>query len=533
MAHDSSSLDRRTFLQAGLAVGAAAVLAPALRAEGSAPTAPVLEEATLDQLQAGMAEGHWTSEQLVAAYAARIASLDVAGPGLKAVLELNPDAPALARALDAERQAGKVRGPLHGIPVLIKDNLDTADRMKTTAGSLALADAPAPKQDATAVWRLRMAGAVILGKTNLSEWANFRSTHSTSGWSGRGGQTRNPYALDRTPSGSSSGSAAAAAASFCAVAVGTETDGSITSPSSVCGLVGIKPTVGLVSRAGIIPISSTQDTAGPMARTVRDAAILLGALAGADPRDPATAQAQGLQDYTPFLHLDGLKGARLGVVTSLFGQQPHVDAVIQDALALLKARGATLVEVDLKTPYADAEQTVLLYEFKAGLDAYLAARGGAVKDLAGLIAYDQAHRAQEMPFFGQELFHQAEAKGPLTDAAYAQALAACAQARQDITGLLAQHQLQALVGPTGGTPWLTDPVNGDAATGPSFTSPAAVGGCPHITVPAGFAFGLPIGLSFVAGPWQEPQLLTLAYAFEQFRNARRPPRFLPTAELKA
>ena len=533
MTRDPSSLDRRTFLQAAVAAGAAATLTPQVRAQAPGASGPVLEEATLDQLQAGMAEGHWTAEQLAGACLARIAALDAAGPKVNAVLELNPDAIALARALDAERQAGKVRGPLHGIPVLIKDNLETADRMKTTAGSLALADAPAPTQDATAVLRLRLAGAVILGKTNLSEWANFRSTHSSSGWSGRGGQTRNPYALDRTPSGSSSGSAAAAASSLCAVAVGTETDGSITSPSSVCGLVGIKPTVGLVSRAGIIPISSTQDTAGPMARTVRDAAILLGALAGADPRDPATAQAQVQQDYTPFLHLDGLKGARLGVVTSLFGQQPHVDAVIQDALALMKARGATLVEVDLKTPYADAEQTVLLYEFKAGLDAYLAARGGAVKDLAALIVYDQAHRAQEMPYFGQELFHQAQAKGPLTDAAYVQALAACAQARQDITGLLAQHQLQALVGATGGTPWLIDPINGDAATGPSFTSPAAVGGCPHITVPAGFAFGLPVGLSFVAGPWQEPQLLTLAYAFEQYRNARRPPRFLPTAPSKA
>jgi amidase len=531
MKRDPSSLDRRTFLQAALAAGTVAALGPELKAAPPAVSGPVIEEATLDHLQAGLAEGRWTSEQLVAAYVARINTLDTAGPKLGAVLELNPDAPALAQALDAERKSGKVRGPLHGIPVLIKDNLDTADRMRTTAGSLALADAPVPKQDAYAVWRLRMAGAIILGKTNLSEWANFRSSHSSSGWSGRGGQTRNPYALDRSPSGSSSGSAAAVAASLCAAAVGTETDGSITSPSSVCGLVGIKPTVGLVSRAGIIPISHTQDTAGPMARTVRDAALLLGAMAGADPRDPATAQGKAESDYTQFLHITGLKGARLGVVKNLLGQQPHVDAVIQSALDLLKARGATLVEVELKTAaYDAAEQDVLLYEFRADLDAYLAARGGSVRDLAGLIAYDQAHRDVEMPFFGQDLFLQAQAKGPLTDPAYAKALAACAQARQDITGLLAQHQLQALVGPTGGTPWLIDHVNGDSISGPSFTSPAAVGGCPHITVPAGQAFGLPVGLSFVAGPWQEPQLLSLAYAFEQYRNARRPPRFLSSAE---
>ncbi|HEX9082756.1 MAG TPA: amidase [Holophagaceae bacterium] len=534
MTRDSSALDRRTFLQAALAAGTAAALAPDLKGAAPGPAGPVIEEATLDHLQAGMAEGRWTSEQLVAAYTARIASLDAAGPGLHAVLELNPDAPAIARALDAERKAGKIRGPLHGIPVLLKDNLDTADRMKTTAGSLALADAPAPKQDATAAWRLRLAGAVILGKTNLSEWANFRSTHSSSGWSGRGGQTRNPYALDRTPSGSSSGSAVAVAASLCAVAVGTETDGSIVSPSSVCGLVGLKPTVGLVSRAGIIPISHTQDTAGPMARTVRDAAILLGAMAGAaDPRDPATAQAQVQPDYTRFLHINGLQGARLGVVTNLLGQQPHVDAVIRPALDLLKARGATLVEVELKTaPYDDAELQVLLYEFKADLTAYLAGRGGTVKDLTSLMAFDEAHKDAEMPFFGQELLAQAQAKGALTDPGYAKALAACAQARRDITGLLDQHQLQALVAPTGGTPWLIDLVNGDAS-GFSFSSPAAVAGCPHITVPAGFAFGLPVGLSFVAGPWQEPQLLTLAYAFEQYRNARRPPRFRPTADLKA
>ena len=525
------SLDRRTLLKAALAVGAATV-APGLKA-GTAPRGLVLEEATLDQLQAGMVEGRWTAEQLVEKYLARIATLDVAGPKLNAVLELNPDAPAIARALDAERKAGKVRGPLHGIPVLIKDNIDTADGMKTTAGSLALAEAPAPKVDAFVAQRLREAGAVILGKTNLSEWANFRSTHSSSGWSGRGGQTRNPYALDRTPSGSSSGSGVAASASLCAVAVGTETDGSIVSPASSCGLVGFKPTVGLVSRAGIIPISHTQDTAGPMARTVRDAAILLGALVGADPRDPATAQAKVETDYTRFLHIDGLKGARLGVVKNLLGQQPHVDAVIRPALEVLKARGATLVEVELKSAaYEDAELEVLLYEFKADLDAYLAGRGGAVKDLVALMAFDEARKDAEMPFFGQELLQQAQAKGPLTDPAYLKALGTCAQARADITGLLEKHQLQALVGPTSGAPWLIDHVNGDSSSGLSFSTPAAVAGCPHITVPAGFVFGLPVGLSFVAGPWQETQLLPLAYAFEQVSAARRPPRFHAMAEAK-
>ena len=529
---DAFTFDRRTLLQAGLAAGAAALVPGDLKA-APAPRGLVLEEATIDQLQAGMAEGLWTSERLVEKYLARIATLDAGGPALNAVLELNPDAPAIARALDAERKAGKVRGPLHGIPVLIKDNIDTADRMKTTAGSLALADAPPPKQDAFAALRLRQAGAVILGKTNLSEWANFRSTHSSSGWSGRGGQTRNPYALDRTPSGSSSGSGVAAAASLCTVAVGTETDGSIVSPASVCGLVGIKPTVGLVSRSGIVPISHTQDTAGPMARTVRDAAILLGALAGVDPRDPASAQAQVETDYTRFLHIDGLKGARLGVVKNLLGQQPHVDAVIHTALDLLKARGATLVEVELKSSaYDEAEFEVLLYEFKADLNAYLAARGGTVKDLATLMIFNEGKKDAEMSFFGQELFQQAQAKGSLTEPAYLKALATCAQARLDITSLLETHQLQALVGPTSGAPWLIDHVNGDSSSGLSFSSPAAVAGCPHITVPAGLVFGLPVGLSFVAGPWQEAQILPLAYAFEQYSTARRPPRFHASAEAK-
>jgi amidase len=447
------------------------------------------------------------------------------------VIELNPEALAIAKTLDAERKAGKLRGPLHGIPVLIKDNIDTADAMKTTAGSLALVEAPRPGADAFIVQQLRAAGAVIIGKTNLSEWANLRSTRSSSGWSGRGGQTRNPYALDRSPSGSSSGSGAAVAASLCAVAVGTETDGSIVSPANANGLVGLKPTVGLVSRSGIIPISHTQDTAGPMTRTVRDAAILLGVLAGMDPRDPATREANTKReaDYTRFLVKDGLKGARLGIVKNLLGVHAHVDAVLLPALAVLKAQGATLVEVELKTAaYDDAELEVLLYEFKADLNAYFAGRGGDLKDLAALMAFNETRRADEMPFFGQELLQQAQAKGPLAEPTYLKALETCAQARRDLTGLLEQHQLQALVGPTGGPAWLIDHVNGDSSS-LSFSSPAAVAGCPHLTVPAGFAFGLPVGLSFVGGPWQEGTLLKLAHGFEQATFARRAPKFAATA----
>ncbi len=523
---DAPTLDRRTLLKVGLATGATAVLGRGAK-PGATTRGLVLEEATVEGLQAGMAAGRWTAEELVRRYQARIEAIDKAGPRLRAVIELNPEALAIAAALDAERKAGKLRGPLHGIPVLIKDNLDTADRMKTTAGSLALAEAPALAADAFVVQRLREAGAVLLGKTNLSEWANFRSTRSSSGWSGRGGQTRNPYALDRSPSGSSSGSGAAAAASLCALAVGTETDGSVVSPANANGIVGLKPTVGLVSRSGIVPISHTQDTAGPMTRTVRDAALLLTAMAGSDPKDAATrnADAQRSPDYTRFLDAGGLKGARLGVVKNLMGVHAHVDGVIRPALEVLQRQGAILVEVELKSAsYDDAEFEVLLYEFKADLNAYLAGRGGAVKDLAALMAFNQAHRGEELTFFGQELLAQAQAKGPLTEPAYLKALETCAQARRDITGLLEQHQVQALVAPTGGPAWLIDHLNGDSSS-LSFSSPAAVAGCPHITVPAGFTFGMPVGLSFVGGPWQEGTLLRLAYAFEQASRARRVPRY--------
>ncbi|HET8715305.1 MAG TPA: amidase, partial [Holophagaceae bacterium] len=419
-------LDRRSFLGASLAAGAAALKgAPA--GAGPAKAGFRLEEATLADLQAAMASGRATAAGLVKAYTARIRALDKRGPSLHSVLELNPDAATIAAELDAERKAGHLRGPLHGIPILLKDNLDTADRMHTTAGSWALYDAPAPKRDAFVAGKLREAGAILLGKANLSEWANFRSTHSISGWTGRGGLTRNPYVLDRNCSGSSSGSGASVAANLCAAAVGSETDGSIVSPSSICGIVGLKPTLGLLSRSGIIPIAHSQDTAGPMARTVRDAALMLSAMAGVDPEDPACAGAKGhiLPDYTAALDPGGLKGARLGLVKNYVGQHPGLDAVMEKAYATLRRLGATIVEVELPTGYENDEQTVLLYEFKADLAAYFQKRGSALKDLDGLIAWNKAHADQELRFFGQELVEQAAAKGPLTDEAYLQARATC------------------------------------------------------------------------------------------------------------
>lgn len=536
------NLRRRRFLCKTLVAGAilivwGASLGSRLAATESAPageTFPWLE-ATVDQLQAAMGRGELSAVALTQAYLDRIAAIDRAGPTLRAVIEVNPDALAIAAQADRDRAAGRVLGPLHGIPVLVKDNIDTADRMRTTAGSLALLDAR-PSQDATVVARLRAAGAVLLGKTNLSEWANFRSTHSISGWSGRGGQTRNPYALDRNTSGSSSGSAAAVAANLCAVAVGTETDGSIVSPSSVCGLVGVKPTVGLVSRAGIIPISATQDTAGPMARTVRDAALLLNVLAGADERDGATqARPADLpRDFTVGLDLPALRGARLGIFRGGMTLTPKTEAILAAAIATLRAAGAEIVdpvEIAGQKEMGDAEFEVLLYEFKDGLNAYFASLGPSApfKSLEELIAYNRAHADRELPYFGQELLEQAQAKGPLTDKAYLDALATCRRLARTagIDAVLAQHRLDALVTLTNGPAWLIDPVNGDSYTGGS-SSLAAVAGYPSVTVPAGDIMGLPVGISFTGGAWSEHRLLQLAADFERRTAARRAPGLLPS-----
>jgi amidase len=547
----SRQVTRRGFVGAAAAAAASAALplqralaAPRDASDSSTvaePQAFELEEKTIAELQAGMRSGQYTARSLVQQYLGRIEAMDRQGPTLRHVLETNPEALSIADALDAERRSGRLRGPLHGIPVLVKDNIDTADRMTTTAGSLALAGSHATR-DAFVVQRLRAAGAIILGKTNLSEWANFRSTHSTSGWSGRGGQGKNPYALDRTPSGSSSGSAGAAAANYCAVAVGTETDGSVTSPAAACSLVGMKPTIGLVSRSGIIPIAHSQDTAGPMARTVTDAAVLLSVMAGADPRDPATRASRIPHDtdYARALNADGLKGARIGVARKRYtGYSAATDATFEAALRVMKDRGAVLVDpADIVTAgkFDDAEFEVLLYEFKADLEAYLAAlpAGARVRTLDDLIAFNRAHSAEEMPFFGQEIFEMAAKKGPLTSAAYRQALAKCRTlARTEgLDATLSKHRLDAIVAPTQGPPVLTDLVNGDPS-GPSSTSPAAVAGYPAITVPMGYTFGLPLGITFMGAAWSEPTLLKLAYAFEQATKIRRTPRFLPSVATTA
>lgn len=502
-------------------------------AQQAPPPAFELDEATVAQLQDAMAAGRYTSRKLVEMYLDRINTIDRGGPTLRSVIELNPEALAIADALDAERKAKGARGPLHGIPVLIKDNIDTGDRMMTTAGSLAL-DGSIAARDSFVAERLRAAGAVILGKTNLSEWANFRSTRSTSGWSGRGGQVKNPYALDRNPCGSSSGTGAAIAASLATAGIGTETDGSIVCPSATNGLVGIKPTVGLVSRSGIIPISHTQDTAGPMARTVSDAAVLLGALTGVDPRDKATAASVGkaLTDYTKALRADALKGARIGVARKrYFGYHPDTDRLIEQAIADMKAQGAVIVDpADIPTAAQldSCEFDILLYEFKADLNAYLGALGPAAKvhSLKDLIAFDEREKDREMPYFGQEIFVQADKKGPLTSPAYRKALTTCrARARTlGIDAVMTKYRLDALVAPTGGPAWPTDLVNGDHFLGASST-PAAVAGYPNITVPAGFVHGLPVGVSFIGRAWSEPKLLALAYAYEQATKHRKAPGF--------
>ena len=539
-------IGRREFLRYGAIGGAMGMAAhatgrwrveAAARPAKPAASAVALEEATIDGLEEQMKAGRLTARRLTQAYLDRIEALDRKGPTLRSVIETNPEALAIADGLDAERKAKGPRGPLHGIPILIKDNLDTADRMTTTAGSLALAGS-IPLRDSFVAQRLREAGAVLLGKANLSEWANIRSSHSSSGWSGRGGQCRNPYALDRNPCGSSSGSGSAVSANLCAAAIGTETDGSIVCPSTANGLVGIKPTLGLVSRAGIIPIAHSQDTAGPMARTVRDAAILLAAIAGVDPRDAATADAgRAPKDYASFLDEAGLRGARIGVARKFLGFHAAVDRVMEGALAEMKRRGADLVDpadIPHTGEYDESELTVLLYELKADLNAYLASLGprAPVRTLADVIAFNEAHRTEEMPYFGQDLFIKAQEKGALTDLAYVEALAHNRRlaALEGIDAVMSKEKLDAIVAPTGGPAWMTDLVDGDHFGG-GMSTPPAVAGYPHVTVPAGYVFGLPVGISFVGRAWSERTLIRLAYAFEQATHARRMPRLLPNADL--
>jgi amidase len=543
---------RRTFLNHVSILGAAAAggFTPHEAAYGAKPKSdpgaapsrpsPVppfdLEETTVVELQAGMGSGRYTSRGIVEQYLARITAMDRAGPSLQSIIETNPEALDLAEQLDRERAAKGARGPLHGIPVLLKDNIDTADRMTTTAGSLALEGSIAPR-DSHVAERLRAAGAVLLAKANMSEWANIRSTRSSSGWSARGGQCRNPFVLDRNPCGSSSGSAAAVSANFGAVAVGTETDGSIVCPASANGVVGIKPTVGLVSRAGIIPISHTQDTSGPLCRTVADAAALLTAMAGADPRDRATAASAGhvAEDYSASLKKDGLKGARIGVARAkFFGYSDATDRLAEAALDVLRKEGAILVDpadIPHAGEYDAPELEVLLYELKADLNAYLAALGpdARIRTLADAIAFNEREREREMPYFAQELFVQAEAKGPLTTPAYRKALATCTRlARTEgIDAVLAKHRLDAIVAPTGNPAWPTDLVNGDHFTGSSST-PAAVARYPSVSVPMGHAWGLPVNLSFFGAAWSEPTLIRLAYAYEQITMHRKAPQFRPT-----
>ena len=535
------ALSRRAFVgvSAAIAVSRIDISRSAPDAPRSAPSVPQgpLDDLTIADLQAGLQSGKYTARMLVEQYVARIGALDQRGPTLNHVIELNPDALTIADQRDAERKAGKPHGPLHGIPILIKDNIDTADRMHTSAGSLALASSTPPR-DSYVADRLRAAGAIILGKTNLSEWANIRSTHSSSGWSGRGGQGKNPYALDRNTSGSSSGSGGAVAASYCAAAIGSETDGSVTSPSAACGLVGIKPTVGLIGRSGIIPIAHSQDTAGPMTRTVRDAALMVGALTGIDPRDDATKASQGKSytDYTRFLDANGLHGARIGVARETFmGYSSKTDKLVEQAIDVIKHMGATVVDpanLPSIAKIGDAELEVLLYELKADLNTYLASLGPSApyKTLAEIIRFNEQNATREMPYFGQELFEQAEKKGPLTDTKYKNARAKCVRLSraEGIDAVMSKYRLDALVAPTQGPVWLIDLVNGDAGGGGSFTQPAAVAGYPHITVPMGFVQGLPVGLSFVGRAWSEPTLLKLAYAYEQASKARKPPTFAAT-----
>jgi amidase len=541
-------MNRRTFVRNSVAggIGLASVSVASNAKEISTPKIPPvapppafeLDELSIAELQSGMASGKYSAHSLAKKYLDRIDDIDKRGPAINSVIELNPDALAIATELDRERKSKGVRGPLHGIPVLIKDNIDTHDRMTTTAGSLALGGST-PLQDSFVAKKLRDAGAVILGKTNLSEWANFRSSHSTSGWSGRGGQTRNPYVLDRNPCGSSSGTGAAIAANLCAIGVGTETDGSVVCPSNANSLVGIKPTLGLISRAGIVPIAHSQDTAGPMTRTVTDAASLLGALTGIDSRDDSTkaSASKSFADYTKFLDANGLKGARIGVHRKGFGFNDAVDKLMNDCLDIIQKRGATVVDpADIPTQgkFDDSELEVLLYEFKADLNSYLASLGprAPVKSLKEIIDFNEQYRDREMPYFGQDLFIKAQAKGPLTDKAYRAALKKNQRMsrKEGIDFVMDKNKLDALIAPTGGPAWTTDWVNGDHFTG-GYSTASAVAGYPHVTVPAGYVFGMPVGISFFGRAWSEPTLIKFASAFEMATRARRAPRFLATAKL--
>jgi amidase len=542
-------MNRRTFVRSSLigGVGLASVSVTATAKETAGvnissaavpPPAFELDELTVGELQSGMASGKFTAHSQARKYLDRIDDVDKHGPAINSVIETNPDALTIATELDRERKAKGPRGQLHGIPVLIKDNIDTHDRMTTTAGSLALGGS-IPLQDSFVAKKLRDAGAVILGKTNLSEWANFRSSHSSSGWSGRGGQTKNPYVLDRNPCGSSSGTGAAIAANLAAIGVGTETDGSVVCPSNANSLVGIKPTLGLISRAGIIPIAHNQDTAGPMTRSVTDAAILLGALAGIDTRDDATRASAGksFADYSKFLDANGLKGARIGVHRKGFGFNDGVDKLLNDCIDIIKKRGATVIDpADIPTQgkFDDSELEVLLYEFKADLNSYLNSLGprAPVKSLKEIIDFNEQYRDREMPYFGQDLFVKAQAKGPLTDKAYRDALAKNRRLsrKEGIDAVMDKNKLDALVAPTGGPAWPTDWLNGDHFTG-GYSTASAVAGYPHVTVPAGYVFGLPVGISFFGRAWSEPTLIKFAYAFEQATRARRVPQYLPTVKL--
>jgi amidase len=544
----SDGLDRRTLFKLGAvgAVTSAGLSCSSPAGEGGpsgdepAATVPAfeLDETTVAELQEAMGDGSMTARKIAELYLERIEAIDRNGPSLNSVIVTNPDALEIADRLDEERRSGSVRGSLHGIPVLLKDNIDTGDRMPTTAGSLALSGTIASRDSFVAA-RLREAGAVILGKTNLSEWANFRSERSSSGWSGVLGQTKNPYALDRNPCGSSSGSGVAVSANLATLAVGTETDGSVVCPSNANGIVGIKPTVGLVSRSGIVPIAHSQDTAGPMARSVRDAAILLTAMAAEDPDDPATTDvaAGRHDDYSKFLDEGALAGKKIGVWRERLGFHERVDAVMESALEAMRAAGADLVDpVELPgvRDVGEHEYEVLLYEFRTNIEKYLAGRGAdtTVRTLEELIAFNEANREREMPYFEQEIFLKAIEKGPLTDSAYIEARAACLRLTRDegIDKAVGEHGLDAIVGPTGGPAWVTDLVNGDHFGGGSSRA-AAVSGYPSVTVPAGFVHGLPVGISFVGPAWSEPTILAIAYAFEQVTGARRPPRYRSTAEL--